>query len=74
MLRFKWILFFLCGAAIAQTNNASLRGTVRDTSQGAIPGAHVGLRNVATGQPLNATTNEEGIYDLPFVPPASYVL
>jgi hypothetical protein len=74
LFRFSWILSILCLAASAQTNSAALRGTVRDASQAAIAGAQVTVRNIATGQPLLATTNDEGIYDLPFVPPASYVL
>jgi hypothetical protein len=74
MLRLAWIPFIFCWAATAQTNNASLRGTVRDPSQGAIAGARVTLTNTATSQPLTATTNDEGIYDLPFVPPAPYTL
>src|SRR5579872_3784794 len=73
-LRFTVGLIAFSLAASAQTNNAALRGTVNDSSQAAIAGAQVMCRNVATGQILSATTNEAGIYEFPFVPPASYVL
>jgi outer membrane receptor protein involved in Fe transport len=72
--RFIAVFLAISLAAIAQTNNAALRGTVRDTTHAAIPGAEVVCRNVATGQVLTATTNQEGAYEFPFVPPSGYVL
>lgn len=75
MLRRFLYLFFAVGLpGLAQTNSASLRGTVQDPSHAAIPGAQVSATNPATGQVLSAATNDQGIFDFPFIPPATYVL
>jgi hypothetical protein len=74
LLRFTAVLVGLSLAASAQTNSAALRGTIHDTSQAAIPGAQVNFQNIATGQILSTTTNQEGVYEFPFVPPAAYML
>jgi len=57
----------------AQTQGG-ITGTVRDTSGAAIPGATVTVTNTATRGMRNTTTNEEGLYSFPSLPPATYEL
>ncbi len=53
---------------------ASLRGSVVDVSNAAIPVAAVIAINTATGVQRAATTNEDGIYVFPGLPIGSYSL
>jgi hypothetical protein len=53
---------------------AQLNGTVQDSSGRAVAGASVSLRDLATNQSYNATSNGSGFYVLPTLPPARYEL
>ena len=57
----------------AQTQGG-ITGTVTDSSGAAIPGATVTVTNTATSGTRNTTTNAEGLYTFPAVPPGSYEL
>jgi hypothetical protein len=57
--------------AFAQFDTASVVGTVRDASGGAIPGATVTLTNTATGVAVTKTSNSSGAYEFITVRPAS---
>src|SRR5438034_2748977 len=52
----------LCATAIAQTTNATLGGTVSDTSRALIPGVSVTATNTQTGIVTTVVTNETGAY------------
>ena len=56
----------------AQTNLATIRGTVLDPQGKAIPKATVTARNVATGQERKAGVTSDGIYVLPDLPAGTY--
>ena len=70
----------LCGvlmlncAAGAQTNSATLSGTVRDNTGGVVPDVAITVSSAATGLKRQATTNGEGIFTLPLLPPGVYSL
>jgi outer membrane receptor protein involved in Fe transport len=72
----RTLLAVLCFATslLAQTNNATLRGFVKDTSQAAVPGAEVRVTNPGTGQSTAATTSDLGLFEFPFLAPGPYVL
>ena len=57
----------------AQTQGG-ITGTVTDSSGAAVPGATVTVTNTATSGTRNTTTNAEGLYTFPAVPPGSYEL
>src|SRR6478672_10031732 len=57
----------------AQTQGG-ITGTVTDSSGAAVPGATVTVTNTATRGTRNTTTNGEGLYTFPAVPPGSYEL
>ncbi len=57
-----------------QTVTGTIVGTVTDTSGGVIPGVRVQVTNDATKVNINITTNADGQYVAPFVPPGSYTI
>jgi hypothetical protein len=64
---------FAGSSLLAQTTGSgTINGTVRDPSQGAIPGANVTIRNADTGIDRNVLTNEAGVYSAPFLQPGRY--
>ncbi|MCW5965471.1 MAG: TonB-dependent receptor [Bryobacterales bacterium] len=62
----------LCGTA--QSISASLSGMVVDSSQAAVEGASILLRNRGTGEEMRASTDMSGRYRILRVPPGSYEL
>jgi len=61
-------------SAAAQSNRASVTGTVSDSSGALVPAAGVVARNVETGIQSKTVTNDRGIYVIPNLPPGSYAL
>jgi hypothetical protein len=66
-------LLFFATAGLAQEGiNATLSGTVSDTSGALIPGVEVTAKNIATGVTSTTITNESGTYRFPSLQPGSY--
>ena len=61
-------------SALAHAQQATVAGRVTDASGAALPGAGVVLINVETGIKTHVTSNAEGLYAIPLVPPGSYTL
>ena len=59
-------------AVYGQAFTATLVGTVADTGAGILPGATVSITNIGTGQQWTATTDGQGHYNVPLLPPGSY--
>jgi outer membrane receptor protein involved in Fe transport len=53
-------------------NQSRITGTVTDTTGAAVVGAQVTARNVETGIVTAATSNESGVYSIPFLNPGPY--
>jgi hypothetical protein len=69
------ILLAVCTvSAHAQTSQAVVRGTVRDTSNAVIVGAKISLVNVATHVVAQTTTNSTGDYIILNINPGTYTL
>src|SRR5262245_23319750 len=68
------MLFATASSAAAQEFRATIKGTVVDTSQAALPGATVTAQNQDTNEVASATTNNEGAYTIPFLRPGTYTL
>jgi hypothetical protein len=66
------LLLALAGSVDAQEFRATVKGQVVDTSQGALPGATVTVRNQETGEVATAVTNNEGNYTIPYHRPGLY--
>src|SRR4029450_1453105 len=56
----------------AQTSNATLHGTVADSSGAVLPGVIVKLESPATGLTREAVTNSAGVYVFNFLPAGNY--
>ena len=63
------ILLGLTSGVAAQEFRATVKGQVVDSSQAALPGATVNLRNQETNEVATATTNNDGNYTIPFLRP-----
>jgi hypothetical protein len=68
------MLFLLLGAAFAQSDRASVTGTVRDTSGAVVPGVQVIAISVGTGLRTTVTTNELGFYTITNLAIGQYTL
>lgn len=74
-LRLLPFLFALQLAAIVllgQDFRATISGQVTDPSNAALPGVTVKAVNVGTNETVEAITNDEGYYTLPYLTPGTY--
>lgn len=73
MAKLGWLVsVLLIGGLWAQSNRASITGTVMDTSGAVVAGAAVTATNVDTGVPTKTVSNQDGIYVVPNLPPGRY--
>jgi Carboxypeptidase regulatory-like domain len=68
------ILFVTAGVAFSQTEVARLSGRVTDLSGAVILGAECTITNIETNISITTLTNEDGIYVIPGLRPATYRL
>jgi hypothetical protein len=68
-----WVLA-VPGAARAQVAGGSLTGTARGESGAVMPGVRVSTRDVTTGDVRTVTTDTDGLYNIPALPPGTYEL
>jgi carboxypeptidase family protein/TonB-dependent receptor-like protein len=60
--------------ARAQSATATLSGSVVDANNAVVPGASVTITNPSTGLQRHATTDEQGHFDIPLLPPSGYTV
>jgi hypothetical protein len=60
--------------SFAQRTTATVRGTVRDTTQAVLPGVTVTATNDETGLVRSVVTNDSGVYSLPDLPIGRYTV
>ncbi|MEJ2109424.1 MAG: TonB-dependent receptor [Acidobacteriota bacterium] len=70
----KVVLCLLLAIPAFSQTNASLSGTVSDTSGGIIPGVSVKATNNATGVVSNTLTNDSGVYNFASLPTGTYTV
>jgi hypothetical protein len=63
-----------CWTGFGQSVNATVGGSVSDTSKALIPGVTVTATNTGTGIVNTAVTNESGAYNFPALQPGTYKL
>ncbi|MCZ2156424.1 MAG: carboxypeptidase regulatory-like domain-containing protein [Bryobacterales bacterium] len=69
------LLAFACIATMnAQEFRATISGHVFDSSGAAIPDARIQATNIANNETSQATTNNAGVYSIPFLRPGLYKL
>jgi hypothetical protein len=64
--------FMLTAVAVAQNGNGEIQGTVKDTGDAVVVGAAVTLTNTQLGTSRKVTTDANGHYEFPALPPGSY--
>ena len=69
-----FLVLAFSSVSLAQSQFATLTGSIRDATGAFIPGATVKLSNPATGEAFAATSNDEGGYTIPLVKPGQYVM
>ncbi len=81
---FRWPVLVVCAAFLSfspatlssvfaqSSSSGTVTGAVKDPSGALIPGASITLTNISTKAVLKTTTNKEGQFVLPDVPPATY--
>src|ERR1051325_2859204 len=72
VLALAWFCMILPIAALAQSSNANLSGTVSDAGKAFIPGVTVTATNTETGVVSTAISNETGTYTIPSLLPGVY--
>ncbi|HEY0460499.1 MAG TPA: TonB-dependent receptor [Pyrinomonadaceae bacterium] len=63
---------FLAVFAFAQTNKATISGSVTDAQGAIVSGAAVKVRNIATGAEREVTSNDEGFFEVPLLEIGNY--
>lgn len=58
----------------SQSDNASISGTITDSSGAVVPHATITINNEATGQARTATSNDTGFYSVTNLPPGNYTV
>jgi len=74
LLRLTGFLIWIGGVALAQENNAELRGRVLDSQGATIAGATLTITNQATGVYRQAASGEDGTYFMTALTPGIYSL
>ena len=73
-LTFACLLAFASVLIQAQSNYASLSGTVVDPASHAVPGAAVELTSSTTGAVRRVVSNDQGLFEIPGLTPSEYKL
>src|SRR5262245_59817333 len=70
------LIFISMGSVLAfgQITQGSLTGTIKDPSQLPVTGASITIKNLLTNEQFKSTTNSEGVFELPSLPPGRYVV
>jgi hypothetical protein len=68
------MIVFSCCYAMAQSSTATLGGSVEDANGAVIPNANITVTNVNTTLKRNASTNKDGNFSIPLLPPGTYTL
>ena len=68
------IVLLPAGAALAQSQNGTLRGIVKDTTGAVIPGATVTIINEATNDSRNMVSTSDGTFNFPALQLGDYTV
>jgi hypothetical protein len=74
ILRAGLISLLIAGPLLAQEFRATINGRISDTSDAAVPGATVLVKNVETNQVTSTTTDARGNYTASFLRPGEYTV
>src|SRR5882724_4304009 len=76
LLSCSLLLIVYCSplTARAQSVSATLSGTIVDQNGAVVPGVSVTVTNKATAAQRQGTTNEDGYFTIPLLPPSNYMV
>ncbi|MBI4874735.1 MAG: TonB-dependent receptor [Acidobacteria bacterium] len=74
MLRLVLLSILSCALTLAQDARGRISGRVLDPSGSAVPAVTVTATNTATAVRVSATSNDAGMYDVPYLQPGVYTL
>jgi hypothetical protein len=66
------LLVLAPGVGAAQDARGTISGTVVDASKSLVPGASVTATNIAMGTSMSAVTNQDGLFQIPYLIPGAY--
>ncbi len=70
-----FVLVLLTGiSAFAQSERGTITGAIHDSSGAVVPSATIRITNESTNVTLQTSSNEQGEYTLPSLPPATYTV
>src|SRR6516164_7131919 len=69
---FLTLCFLMIPIMVFAQGEASISGTVTDTTGGAIPGTSITVKNLETGLVRNLIAGDNGRYDAPLLPVGQY--
>jgi len=67
-------LLFLATPVLSQSTNATISGTIQDTTGALVPGVSLTATNTGTGVMTSVLTNDSGTYSFPSLLPGTYKL
>ena len=67
-----FVIFATAPNGFGQITSATISGTVKDQTQGILPGVDVVVKNVDTGLSRSAITDANGYFTIPGLPPGTY--
>jgi outer membrane receptor protein involved in Fe transport len=56
------------------SNTGEIKGAVSDATGAVVPGVAISIKNVLTGVVTPTTSNQSGLYDVPFLAPGQYTI
>src|ERR1035441_9748130 len=69
-----FLIFFACSTGMAQSNYSTIRGTITDSQEHAIPAATVSVTSTATAFQRTTKSNGTGIFEISGLQPGEYTL
>src|SRR5258706_5298662 len=72
VLVFALLSLSIASIGVGQVLYGTLVGTVTDPQQAAVVGAHVSIKNNATGYAVEVKTDDRGAYEIANIPPGVY--
>ena len=74
MARVLCVMALLCGCVFSQSTTGTMTGTITDSSNAAVPGAQIEVKNLTTGAVRTTVSGPEGIFAFNSLVPAKYNL
>ena len=68
------VVLFSPALLLGQSEKGAIVGVITDSTGARVPGASVTITNLGTKKAQTFTTNDEGLFEAPFLVPATYMV